>query len=242
MAGDLEHFDEIAERDVLLHGDDIGARHHDALDPGFPQAENIFQHGGFFGRESRLRLLGGQDEFEIGARRCRLPAEQDAHDARQPAFRLLARFGHHHRQPAMLVVGRFGAVWGLSHGGISASAHRVGFQDLSGRLGVTFRGAVSSVVLGRYGSGIASRRRIWRSVRSISSASLVPFVVVADQMQEPVHGKMGEMMGERLALGSAPRARWFQRRERCRRDGRRRRFSPEMTGRSWPRRCPASPG
>jgi hypothetical protein len=26
------------------------------------------------------------------------------------------------------------------------------------------------------------------------------FVIVADQMQETVHGKMGEMMGERLAL------------------------------------------
>ena len=101
MSGDLEDFDQIAKRDVLLHGDDIGARHHDALDPGFPQAEDIFQHGGFFGREARLRLLAGEDKFQIRARRGRLPAEQDAHDARQPAFRGLAWFRHHHRQPGV---------------------------------------------------------------------------------------------------------------------------------------------
>ena len=87
MAGALEHFDQFAERDVLLHGDDVGARHHDALDPAFAQAEDILQHGGFFGRKARLRLLGGEHEFEIGARRRCLPAEQDAHDAREPAFR-----------------------------------------------------------------------------------------------------------------------------------------------------------
>ena len=48
----------------------------------------------------------------------------------------------------------------------------------------------------------------------------LPFVIVADQVQETMHGKMGDMMGERLALRRAPRARWFQRQERCRRDGR----------------------
>ena len=111
MSGDLEHLDQIAERDVLLHGDDIGARHHDALDPGFAQAEDILQHRGFFGRKARLRLLlGGEHKFKIGARRGGLPAEQDAHDAREPAFRLFAWFRHHHRQPAVLVLGRFAGV------------------------------------------------------------------------------------------------------------------------------------
>ena len=102
MPGALEHFDQFAERDVLLHGDDVGARHHDALDPGFAQPEDILEHGRFFGRKARLRLLGGENEFEIGAGRGRLPAEQDAHDARQPAFRLARRLRHDHRQTAML--------------------------------------------------------------------------------------------------------------------------------------------
>ena len=30
----------------------------------------------------------------------------------------------------------------------------------------------------------------------------VSFVIVTDQMQETVHGKMGEMMGERLTFGA----------------------------------------
>ena len=34
----------------------------------------------------------------------------------------------------------------------------------------------------------------------------VGLVIVAEQMQKAVHGEMGEMIGERLALGSRPRA------------------------------------
>ena len=37
MAGILEHLQELAERNVLLHGDDVGARHHDVLDPPLAQ-------------------------------------------------------------------------------------------------------------------------------------------------------------------------------------------------------------
>jgi hypothetical protein len=33
MAGVLEHLQQFAKRDVLLHRDDIAARHHDVLDP-----------------------------------------------------------------------------------------------------------------------------------------------------------------------------------------------------------------
>jgi hypothetical protein len=35
MAGALEHSHQFADPDVLLHGDDIGARHHDVADPAF---------------------------------------------------------------------------------------------------------------------------------------------------------------------------------------------------------------
>ena len=85
MAGALEYPHQFAERDVLLHGDDVGARHHHALDPAFAKAENVFQHRGFFGRKAGLRLIGGQYLLEIGAGCRGFPAEQDAHDARQPA-------------------------------------------------------------------------------------------------------------------------------------------------------------
>ena len=47
---------------------------------------------------------------------------------------------------------------------------------------------------------------------------VVALMIVADEMQETVHGKMGDMMSEWLVLGAGLRARWFQRRERCRRD------------------------
>ena len=38
-------------RNVLLHGDDVGARHHDAFDPAFAQAEDILEHRGFGGEK-----------------------------------------------------------------------------------------------------------------------------------------------------------------------------------------------
>ena len=47
-----EDVDERFERNVLLHGDDVGARHHDALDPAFAQREDVLEHRGFFGREA----------------------------------------------------------------------------------------------------------------------------------------------------------------------------------------------
>jgi hypothetical protein len=102
----FEHAHQFADGDLLLHGDDVGARHHDALDPEFAQPKDILEHNGFFRREAGLRLLGGEHELEIGAGRRCLPAEQDAHNARQPAFPGLARLGHDHRQIAMLAVGR----------------------------------------------------------------------------------------------------------------------------------------
>ena len=40
-----------------------------------------------------------------------------------------------------------------------------------------------------------------RSSRSIVCASRVVLMVIAQQMQEPMHGEMGEMVVERLALG-----------------------------------------
>ena len=134
MCGDLEHANQLADRDILLHGDDVGARHHDALDAAFAQPQNILEHGRFFRRETGLRLLGGENVFEIGARRRGFPAEQDAHDARQPAFLRLVRLRHDHRQTAMLAVGRVAARRGLRHGcglWLLALASNVAASDIS---------------------------------------------------------------------------------------------------------------
>ena len=44
MGGVLEHLQEIAERNVLLHGDDVGPRHHDVVDPALAQAQDVLEH------------------------------------------------------------------------------------------------------------------------------------------------------------------------------------------------------
>ena len=41
MAGYLENPDEFAERNVLLHGDDVGALYHDAFDSRFTEPEDV---------------------------------------------------------------------------------------------------------------------------------------------------------------------------------------------------------
>ena len=117
MTGACKHHDEFADGDILLHGDDIGARHHDALDPAFAQAENILEHRRFRWREARFRLLGGEDEFKVGARRRGSPTKQNAHDAREPTFVQLAGLRHDHGEAAVLgLVLLFAARWRLSHG------------------------------------------------------------------------------------------------------------------------------
>ena len=55
MAGIGKHLQQLAERDVALHGDDVGARHHDVHDPPLAQGEDVLQHGAFFGREAMSR-------------------------------------------------------------------------------------------------------------------------------------------------------------------------------------------
>ena len=55
---------------------------------------------------------------------------------------------------------------------------------------------------GRYGSGIAIRRNI-RAFRLLHRLGILfPLVIVSQEVQEAVHGKVGDMMGERLALAA----------------------------------------
>ena len=134
MAGAGEHFDQLADGDALLHGDDVGPRHHDALDPALAQGEDVLEHRGFCGREAGFALFSSQHEFKIGARRGRSPAEQDAHHAHEPAIVRLCGLRHDHGKASMLALARFAAVGGLGHGsgqgGLSVSG--VGFRPWPG--------------------------------------------------------------------------------------------------------------
>ena len=88
MAGALEHAHQFAERDVLLHVDDVGARHHDVADAALAQAEDVLEHPAFFRREAGFaRRHGVEHVLEVGADRARLPAEQRAQGraANQPS-------------------------------------------------------------------------------------------------------------------------------------------------------------
>ena len=82
MAGALEYPHQFAELDVLLDGDDVGARHHDVADAAFAQAEDIPEHPAFVRRETGFAGPDGIEHvLQIGARNIRLPA-RTAHAGR----------------------------------------------------------------------------------------------------------------------------------------------------------------
>src|SRR5215207_4935898 len=75
MAGCLKDREKVGKGDVEGNRDDVGAWHHDVVDPFAAQAENVAQHRPLLGREARLgigaRLL--QRVLEIVADRWRGP-------------------------------------------------------------------------------------------------------------------------------------------------------------------------
>ncbi len=66
-AGILEDHHQLGDRDVLVDGLDVGARHHDVLDAYLAEAENVVQHRPLFGQEGRLaaRLFRHQGLGEV---------------------------------------------------------------------------------------------------------------------------------------------------------------------------------
>ena len=91
MAGAGEHLHELAERDLLLDRDDVGARHHDVHDPPLAQAEDVLQHDAFFRRETGLARARLEDIREVGPDRAGLPSEEHPQRPHQPAFAALVR-------------------------------------------------------------------------------------------------------------------------------------------------------
>ncbi len=163
--------------------------------------EDILEHGGFFGREAGRGLFGSEHELEVGARRGRLPAKQDARHARQPTVRLgFAGLRHERRQTAMFALGRFAA-----HGIL---CHRFGPHS-------PWRASASRCALLRSFCRLGVRPIGIRDVEPPQNLALdlfhhvgvlVPLVIVAEKMQKTVHRKMGKMMGNGLPSSCASRA------------------------------------
>ena len=70
MAGIGEHLQQLAERDVALHGDDVGTRHHDIRDPPLAQRQDVAAASCFLRARSRARRRPLEHVLEVGADRC----------------------------------------------------------------------------------------------------------------------------------------------------------------------------
>ena len=92
MAGALEHAQQFAERDVLLHVDDVRARDHDVADAALAQAQDILEHAAFVRREAEFAGRHQVEHvLEVGADRALLPAEQRTQRAHEPVVAAFAR-------------------------------------------------------------------------------------------------------------------------------------------------------
>ena len=117
VRGLLEHLHQFADRDVLLHGDDVAARHHDVLDPPSAQRQDVADHGALFRRDAGFAgTRGFEHHFDVGAGRPVLPAEQGAREPREEAVGLGVGTIHRHRK-VVRIAGR-----------LSRTAGRVGVR------------------------------------------------------------------------------------------------------------------
>ena len=57
-----DHLDRLGQRDIRAHGNDVGARHHDVVGHGFPQAQYVGDQRPFVSVEAGLfiRVLAGR--------------------------------------------------------------------------------------------------------------------------------------------------------------------------------------
>ena len=103
----LEHVDQLAERNIALDRDDVGAMDHDIGDAPFVQTEDVAQHGALDGGKAGLvGRRGVEHHLKIGADRSRFPSEQRADRPHQPALRdRTQHFAvvHRHRQVAVVL-------------------------------------------------------------------------------------------------------------------------------------------
>ncbi len=197
MAGLLEHLHQLAERNVLLHGDDVAARHHDVLDPAAAQRQDVLDHGALFRRDAGFAGPGGfEHNLDVGAGRAVLPAEQRAGEPGEEAFALgVGPARDRHRQVARFV---------RSAGRLSRAAVGV---SLSAMMRFTSQRRAR-----RRGRASPRRARILRSSRSIC----LGVAVVArgrSRGDAEIHGRRdGRDDGRTACLRRPLRARWSDRR------------------------------
>ena len=86
MAGALEHFHQLAKRDVALYRDDVGTRDHDIHGAPLAQRQDVLEHGAFARREAVVAGAAFQRTAQIGAERLGLAAEQVAEHPGEEAF------------------------------------------------------------------------------------------------------------------------------------------------------------
>jgi hypothetical protein len=133
MAGTLEDAHKFTDRNVLLHIDDVGTRHHHVANPNFAQTQDVLEHAALFRREARLaRRHFLEHVLEVRADRAVAPSEQRTKRAPDPALPVAGGL-HRHGQVPRLVRWRIGTGRvAVRHGfsGVPRIARPVGVGDL----------------------------------------------------------------------------------------------------------------
>src|SRR5262249_37418675 len=147
------------------------------------QPEDVLEHRTLFGREAGL--AGGarlEHDLEVGAYRSGLPAEQGAQHAQKPTHTLPRRVldaGYRNGELVSLAAGagrlRTTGRVGLGHGSQNGlHSVRIGYAEPREDLALEIL------------HGVSRRIRL---------------VIVAQEVQEAMHRKMGKMVDERSAFG-----------------------------------------
>jgi hypothetical protein len=78
-----------------MHRDNVGARHHDIIDPALAQRQDILQHGTFRRRNAGFTgQRGFEHDFDVGAGRSGLPAEKRARESGEESLPVGRGSGH----------------------------------------------------------------------------------------------------------------------------------------------------
>ena len=196
MRGAFEHLHQLAERDLLLHRDDVGARHHHVDRAPLAQAEDVPQHRAFARREPDIAGAVLEHAAKVGAERVRLPAEQRPQRAREPAFavRRVRRLS----PPAPAPAG-----CGCRPRADRLSPKNLGWtnSDLGDRCRA-WRDQMSALGLAHHvGIGNADARKNGALEPFHFLGVVVRFVIVAQEMEKAMDRQVGDMVAERLVLG-----------------------------------------
>ena len=206
MAGAFEHLDQVAERDVALHRDDVGARHHDVVDPAPAQRQDVGEHDALLRREAAL------------AERVRSPARSAGRRAAMSSSRTrrAARARASYRRSRAAAPGRLRHHGGQVHafGGAASAVNRCDLARLCQAWRVDVRPLIACVEIRirhaepRQDDALELLHRLRLRLR---------FVIVAHQVEKSMHRRDAPDDRRTACPRPALRARWSRTRWRCRR-------------------------